>query len=259
MTFATWHDLYRSDLQGAVAVVVAPLLFLLYLAWSERPAGGGVVPAAARFVEAWAGTFAVLTIVDPLVTGPLMRALGLADAPIATVVMVAFVLLGDFRVYLLVFTLMTHAGTGHDARVADPVSATRDALRRVPPRAALAAAAATLVVPLVAVASEAVVRARMASPPAQSVWLAYELAFLAVALVLRHWGVPARVPGTEPRLRNYLRRVLAYVAAYYALWAAADVLIMTGIDLGWALRIVPNQLYYAFWVPFAYFAFFARR
>lgn len=259
MTFATWQDLYRSDLQGAVAVTIAPLLFLLYLAWAERPDGSGVVPAARRFVEIWAGTFAVLTIVDPLASGPLLRVLGVADAPIATVVMVAFVLLGDFRVYLLVFTLMTHAGAVHDARVADPVSATRDALRLVPTRAAVAAALATLVVPLVAVGAEAVVRARVASPPAQSIWLAYELAFLAVALVLRQWVVPARVPGTAPRLRIYLRRVLAYVAAYYALWAAADVLIIAGVDLGWALRIVPNQLYYAFWVPFAYGAFFARR
>ena len=64
--------------------------------------------------------------------------------------------------------------------------------------------------------------------------------------------------GTEPRLRNYLRIVLTYVAIYYALWAIADVLIIAGIDLGWALRIVPNQLYYAFWVPFAYFTFFRR-
>ena len=109
-SFPTWQALYQSDLQGAVAVIVAPLVFLIYLAWADEPAAAGVVPGAARFMRAWAGTFAVLTIVDPLAGGPLMRVLGLADAPIATIVMVAFVLLGDFRVYLLLFTLMTHAG-----------------------------------------------------------------------------------------------------------------------------------------------------
>lgn len=257
MTFATWQDLYRSDLQSAVAVTIVPLLFLLYLAWTERVEGTGVVPAAGRFVRAWAATFAVLTIVDPLAGGPLLRALGVADAPIATIVMVAFVLLGDFRVYLLVFVLMAHAGKRHDARVADPYLATRDALRLVPPRSAIAAALATLVVPIVAVVVEAVLRARIPDLPAQSIWLAYELAFLVAALVLRAI-VPTRVPGTEPRLRNYLRLVLTYVAVYYALWAIADVLIIAGVDLGWALRIVPNQLYYAFWVPFAYFTFFRR-
>jgi hypothetical protein len=257
VTFATWQDLYRSDLQSAVAVTIVPLLFLLYLAWTERAEGAGVVPAAARFVRAWAGTFAVLTIVDPLAGGPLLRALGVADAPIATIVMVAFVLLGDFRVYLLVFVLMTHAGKRHDTRVADPYLATRDALRLVPPRAALGAALATLVVPIVAVGVDAGLRARIPDLPAQSIWLAYELAFLVAALVLRA-VVPRRVPGTEPRLRNYLRGVLTYVAVYYALWAFADVLIIAGVDLGWALRIVPNQLYYALWVPFAYFTFFKR-
>ena len=259
MTFATWQDLYRSDLQGVVALTVVPTLFLLYLAWQDRPASAGVVPAATRFVLAWAATFGVLTIVDPLATGPLMRVLGVADAPVATVVMLAFVLLGDFRVYLLVFTLMTHAGTGHDSRVADPLLAARDALRLVPARAAVAALLATLVVPLVAFATDAALRAKRPDLPSQTLWLAYELAFLVVALVLRHWVVPARVPGTEPRLRSYLRRVLGYVTVYYALWAAADVIILAGFDLGWALRIVPNQLYYAFWVPFAWFAFFARK
>ena len=137
MTFATWQELYQSDLQSAVAVTIVPLLFPLYLAWTDRAGGGGVVPGAARFVRVWAGTFAVLTIVDPLAGGPLMRVLGLADTPTATAVMIAFVLLGDFRIYLLIFTLMSQTGARHDARVADPVLATRDAIRLVPPRAAL--------------------------------------------------------------------------------------------------------------------------
>ncbi len=261
MTFATWQDLYRSDVQGAVAVTIVPLLFLVYLAWSARNEriGPGVVPSAARFVRVWAATFAVLTIVDPIATGPLLRALGVAHAPIATAVMVACVLLGDFRVYLLIFALMTHAGARHDTRVADPVFATRDAIHLVPPRAAVAAVLATLVVPLVAVAVESALRARNPSLPGQTIWLVYELAFLVAAIVLRQWVVPARVPPTEPRLRSYLRAVLAYVTAYYALWATADVVILSGFDVGWALRMIPNQLYYAFWVPFAYFAFFARR
>jgi hypothetical protein len=259
VTFATWQDLYQSDLQGAVAVTIVPLLFLLYLARTDRVRSGGIVPAAARFVRFWAGTFAVLTIVDPLAGGPLMRVLGLADAPIATAVMVAFVILGDFRVYLLVFTLLTHAGARHDARVADPVFATRDAIRLVPARAAVAALLASLLVPMVAFTTDGVLRARVPTLPAQVIWLIYELAFLIVALVLRQWVIPRRVPGTAPRLRNYLRRVLAYVAAYYALWATADVIILAGFDAGWALRMVPNQLYYAWWVPFAYFTFFTRR
>jgi DNA polymerase-3 subunit chi len=33
--------------------------------------------------------------------------------------------------------------------------------------------------------------------------------------------------------------------------ASADVLILMGVDAGWGLRVIPNQLYYAFFVPFA--------
>ena len=55
----------------------------------------------------------------------------------------------------------------------------------------------------------------------------------------------------------YLGDVLRYVALYYALWATADVLIMAGQDVGWALRMVPNQLYYAFYLPVVYALFFS--
>ncbi len=259
VSFATWQDLYKSDLQGAVAVTIVPLLFLAYLALREPPVDRGVVPAAARFVHLWAVVFTVLTIIDPLATGPGMRLLGLGDAPAATVVTLVFVLLGDFRVYLLLFTLMSYAGAAHERRTADPVAATREALQLAPPRAAAIAALATLIVPLTAFAIDSALRARNPNLPAQSIWLAYELAFLAMAIGLRTWLVPARVPASRPRLRNHLRAILTYVAVYYALWATADVLILAGLDVGWGLRMIPNQLYYAFWVPFAYVTFFARR
>jgi hypothetical protein len=49
------------------------------------------------------------------------------------------------------------------------------------------------------------------------------------------------------------------VAAYYGLWAAADVLILCGVDAGWPVRLVPNQLYYGFFVPFVWRGFFRGR
>ena len=219
-----------------------------------------MVPAAARFVHVWAGTFAVLTIVDPLAGGPLMRALGLADAPIATIVMVAFVLLGDFRVYLLVFTLMTYAGTRHDARVADP------RLRGARRAAAGAAARRARRGARDARRADRRRRRRGRAPrraipnlPAQSIWLAYELAFLVVALVLRNVdragaragrrAPPPQLSPHRPHLRRGLLRALgdrrrADPRRHRRRLGAPH---------------VPNQLYYAFWVPFAYGMFFARR
>ena len=80
-------------------------------------------------------------------------------------------------------------------------------------------------------------------------------------LVQHEYGwIPAQVTASRADRLDYLRAVMTYVAVYYFLWALADVLILIGgWDLGWALRILPNQLYYAFFVPFVYFKFFARR
>jgi hypothetical protein len=91
--------------------------------------------------------------------------------------------------------------------------------------------------------------------PEQVLWLIYECAFVALALWWRVRLIPARRP---PALR-FLRVVLAYVAIYYALWGVADALILAHRDVGWALRIVPNQLYYAFFVPVVWWLFFSPR
>ena len=54
-----------------------------------------------------------------------------------------------------------------------------------------------------------------------------------------------------------VRALLAFAAVYYALWAASDVLILAGVDEGWLLRCVPNQLYYGLTVPFVWWRFFS--
>ena len=87
----------------------------------------------------------------------------------------------------------------------------------------------------------------------------YESGFLALCVGVSRLVLP-RVLEADPARLRFVRSIFGYSAAYYALWLVADVLIVAfGLDAGWALRIVPNQLYYAFWVPFVYFGFFAGR
>ena len=62
---------------------------------------------------------------------------------------------------------------------------------------------------------------------------------------------------THPHHAQFVRRVLGYMAAYYGLWAAADVIILSGYDAGWPVRLVPNQLYYGLFVPFVWWRFFS--
>lgn len=233
----SWRALYHSDLQGFYALVLVPAVFLLWLL-RRSPAEGGAEPRAARFVRTWALVFAVETILDPSVTGPVLRLLGITRGFVADYAMIPFVLLGDFRVFLLLFRLL----------------APDEQLGAVLTRAA----AWTLLVPLVAVTDALVMRTILGDLPDQTVWLVYESLFAVLALSLRGRLVVERTHD-RPALRDYLRAILAYVATYYALWAIADLMTLARHDRGWALRIVPNQLYYAFWVPFAYLRFFSAR
>jgi hypothetical protein len=219
---STWEEFYGGELQGLWSLIALPAVFLLALPWL-RPRTRGSDPRAARFVRIWTVVFATGTIVDPL-------AISRLGAP-----MLLFVLLGDFRVFLLVLGVMEpeRSGSGTCAR----------------------AAGWTLLVPVVAYTCYRAAVAFTGPLPEQVLWLIYECAFVALALWWRGWLVPARRP---PALR-FLRAVLAYVAAYYGLWALADALILAGRDVGWALRIVPNQLYYAFWVPVTWWLFFSPR
>lgn len=215
MSFASWHDFYYSAWQEPWALWLAPFAFLVWRALAPPP-GAGAVPAAKPFVIAWTWLFAVETLVDPVATGPLAKALGSADA--STALGLTFVLLGDFRIWWLVFAVERARG------------------------AVLRALLPTLGVPIAAWLS-----VRSLGPlPGQALWLVHEALFVAVAFAFSR--------RTEGRFE---RSVLAYAGVYYALWAGADVLILAGVDAGWLLRCVPNQLYYGFTVPFVFARFFA--
>jgi hypothetical protein len=228
-----WRAFYQSDLQGVWLAWLAPLAFLAALPWLRERARA-LDPWAARFVRGWCVVFALETLLDPLATGPLARALGVAGTPAGTALVFVFVLLGDFRIFLLLFHL--------------------EARERVLARSLRRAALWTLFVPLATLAIWGPLRLARELPD-QVMWLCYETLFAALALGLRR-GVAARVGRDRPALAVYLRAVLLFVFAYYALWAAADVLILSGVDAGWALRVIPNQLYYAWTVPCAWLAFF---
>ncbi|MGH7898152.1 MAG: hypothetical protein ACREQQ_09375 [Candidatus Binatia bacterium] len=239
--FLTWAEFYQSDLQSVYALWIAPVLFL---AWAltrrdRTDLGRGVEPRARSFIDGYAIVFSIETMLDPLVSGPVLRWLRVED-PVATYGMVPFVLLGDFRVYLLLFFMIApDRGIG---------------------AAAQRAAAWTPIVPIFAWTTTSLLRSAFGPMPSQTIWIAYELGFLAIASYLALRLLPASLDAGRRSVGRYLRALTLYVAAYYALWVTADLLIvLAGIDAAWALRAVANQLYYSFWVPFAYFSFFSPR
>jgi hypothetical protein len=218
----TWEALYRSPAQGLWALLVLPVLFLAWLA-VRGAKGAGVEPRAETFVRRWAAVFALVAIVDLVATGPL-------ELPL-----VPFVLLGDFRVFALILVVM------HPAR----------------PRLVTLVQAAlwTLVVPVVAYGTIQLVETIAIKQPDTLLWCLYEIFFVLLAEAFVIWLLPRVAADREP-VRRYLRAVLAFVVLYYALWALSDVVTLSGYDWGWGLRMLPNQLYYGLFVPFAYLRFF---
>jgi hypothetical protein len=218
----TWEALYRSPAQGLWALLVLPVLFLGWLA-VRGARGPGVEPLAEGFVRRWAAIFSVVAIVDLIATGPLGWPL------------VPFVLLGDFRVFALILVVM------HPSRPR--------------PVVLFQAALWTLVVPLVAYGTIRLIEVVAIKQPDTLLWCLYEICFVILAEAFVVWLLPRVAADREP-VRRYLRAVLAFVVLYYALWALSDVVTLSGYDWGWGLRMLPNQLYYGLFVPFAYLRFF---
>ena len=234
MEFESWRAFYGSDLQALWSLLPVPAVFLAYLLVSRRARELGASSSEAHFVRAWAIVFSAETLLDPLVGGKLVAWLAV-PAALSTAVMLAFVLLGDFRVYWLLFAV---------------------ALQNVR-RGAWLAAAVTPAVPLLAYASNHLAEGFVPDPTGQRLWLIHELLFTGVAAWLWSVWLPRRV--ASPLTLRFLRRVCIYVMLYYGLWASCDALwLATSLDPVWLLRSLPNQLYYAFFVPFVWLAYSRR-
>jgi hypothetical protein len=239
MNEISWHAFYQSELQSLYALLVVPVAFLAYRLVVPPEDARAEAPDAARFVAGVTLFFAIETMLDPLATGPLLSLAVVENTIASSLIQFLFVYLGDLRVLLLAIG------------VARP---------RRPFRSNLAwAAVATLIVPIWTGIGFAFARWLWPEVHGQLLWMLYELGFLALCIALGRAWVARALPG-DPARAAYLRSIFGYSAAYYALWLAADlVIVVAGLDLGWALRMVPNQLYYAFWAPFAYWRFFSVR
>jgi hypothetical protein len=235
MGFESWHAFYQSDLQSVYALLVLPGLFLLYLLGTGRWRASEFEQRDARFLRLYCLAFAFETLLDPIATGPIAKAVGGAFPTAAGLL---FVLLGDFRVVLLLFGLC--GGDRNQRRVWGE---------------------ALLWTPAVAVSAFALAAAldlALGQQPPRLLWLIHELLFVAMACWLRGRVVPSRTLADLER-RGALQRIAGFVVVYYGLWATADVLILFGgFDWGYLLRAIPNQLYYALWIPFVYFTLSTR-
>lgn len=225
-----FEHFYASPLHHPILLWMAPLVFLIR------------VPLLGNSFRRALLVFTIFTLIDPLITGPVSAygasQLGWSPAVVQNVMLV-FVLLGDFRVFYLL-----------------------ERYRR-PDRAEglwLRAVGLTLVVPLLQLALIQALPANFAEP--RHTFVAYELLFVCLALGYRSLvlGPPLGLPSSEAgsasteaeELRPFLRSVLGFSITYYTLWAASDLVILSGSDLGYGLRLIPNVMYYGLFLPFVY-------
>jgi hypothetical protein len=237
MSDTFWHGVYYSDLQSPYALLVIPLAFLAWRAAVPTDESRAVVPDASRFVLGVTLFFAVATLLDPISTGPLLRTEMLEGTLAATLIPFFFVLLGDFRVlWLAIGVARPDRGFGQNLGWA---------------------MGTTLIVPAFAGSTYALFDWLFPELHGQALWMIYEFGFLLLCVFLSRSWIPKSLLH-QPVRASYLRALFGFSAAYYALWLIADLIVVVGqLDLGWAIRIVPNQLYYSFWVPFAYWRFFS--
>ncbi len=215
-----FQSFYESSLQHPLLLLVAPTVFLLVIGCKK----GNLNRALLLFTG--------LTILDPIATGPLSAAV---DPQSAETIAIFFVILGDFR-WFFFFELFT----------TPPLSKAPVLTKRL-----LVAVALSFIVPLIQASLIRAFPSRFDDP--RKVFLAYEGLFFLLALGF----LVVRVPRMHPSIRAFKRDLCWYGLIYYGLWATSDVLILARMDVGFLLRVVPNQLYYSFFLPFVWWR--ARR
>jgi hypothetical protein len=151
-----------------------------------------------------------------------------SDAPMSALLAIVFVIAGDWRFwYLLVRQRLAK-------------------LKRRGPAIALAVML-SLIMPVVSISAQTALRDRL--PTARHLFLVYELGFTLLAVAALIW---VRRAFQEGAVRRWLTWLCVFEIVQYAGWAAADMVIFTAGDIGFLLRIFPNLMYYAAFVPFAF-------
>ena len=193
------------------------------------------------FLLGFVALFGLEILIDALFTGALNPARGLGlDQPIA----IAFVILGDYRYFVVIERSLRGAVTDLERPGLGPWTVWAVAL------------GLAFIVPVASTVPQlALPHLFPANDPygLHRIFIVYELMFLALALVMRFVVLPRRREAAAPELYAWAQRLTLFEIVQYGLWSLADAVILaTHADHGYLLRVVPNTLYYALFVPFVW-------
>ena len=212
-----WQHLYDGPFNQPIAGTLLTAATLLWL--GNRPTG---------WLRTMLTVFALQLCLDNLLTGAwnLLPSTSPLNQPLA----IAFVVLGDWRFFLLT-----------------------EQFRAPGRRAWLASLGFALIVPVAQAAAIAIFP--LGFPTPRHTFVVYELLFLALAILWRGAVLPRRLAKVPLMTRKWLYELTYFEMAQYALWPLADMLILDGTaagqEAGYALRLVPNTLYYGVFLAFA--------
>lgn len=181
------------------------------------------------FLYGYLVVFAFEIAADALASGALSPVP--KDAAYGTPLGIAFVILGDLRYFLLFFRYGRGGPLG-------PL--------------ALRVVGFSFLVPVCSALAGALVPAL--GSPLRVTFLTYELMFFVLALGLRGGLARGAFSAQPPEIRRFLARITGFEIVQYGLWALADIVILQGIDAGYLLRLAPNTMYYALFLPFVLWA-----
>ena len=204
-----FETFYNSPIQHPILLWVAASLGALY-GIRQR----GLRPSMREFLI----FLTALSLCDAWLSSHHIYGYGTLTGAAKSAISLFFVLAGDFRYLILVTT------------------AQRDGSILWSARSVGVALALTLIVPL---SSQLIMGMLPESQQGSRVlFLVYEIAFFLLTCALMLWH-------PQVKANPWMRQVSQFVLLYYGLWATSDAIILaTGSDLGFALRVIPNTLYY---------------
>lgn len=170
--------------------------------------------------------FSLTTLADILVAGKIVP---LGDERLRTPLEYLFVLVGDLRYILLLAFILYGQKTLAELRA---FRLTGDVLRPT----LIFTLFPTLLVSAINFAKPGVLQVP------RHKFLAYELAFFILTLLWIYVVLPQK--NISEKEAGFLRRASVPVFVFYGLWSLSDIMILNGIEAGYALRIVPNFVYY---------------
>jgi hypothetical protein len=217
-----FRAIYDSPWHNPAAFWAAGLAFLAW--WMRRK----------PFLTAFVALFTVEILADALSSGA-WSPVTLLHSPAEQPLSIAFVILGDWRYFLVA----ERYARSPSARPGDATA----------PAAWASSIALSFVVPIASAIANRHLPAGLAAD-VRWTFLVYEILFFLLAIALRFAVYPRRLAAAPAPVRAWILRVTTFEIVQYALWALSDVTILAGVDAGFALRLVPDGMYYMLFLPF---------